>query len=126
MTPVGIHEGLIPSSLPNSMLMLSQRILPGQNGGTEARLHMESHFQAQTGTVQNSSCTEKQNAGFSLTDAFENANPGFIFEGSWYVCSIYFVFNSTYKASLFKTSATLSDSAVRWDRAAAKQLMDRQ
>ena len=35
-------------------------------------------------------------------------------------------FFSTHKASLFKTRATLSDSAVRCDRAAAKQLMDRQ
>lgn len=36
------------------------------------------------------------------------------------------IFVSTHKASLFKTRATLSDSAVRWDRAAAKQFMDRQ
>lgn len=32
----------------------------------------------------------------------------------------------THKANLFKTRATLSDSAVRWDRAAAKQFIDKQ
>lgn len=42
-----------------------------------------------------------------------------------YVYYVVFVLN-THKASLFKTRATLSDSAVRWDRAAAKQFMDRQ
>lgn len=32
----------------------------------------------------------------------------------------------THKASLFNTRATLSDSAVRFDLASAKQLIDRQ